>query len=104
MAPPSARQLAPPRSVKFSMPLAPSISVSQPAPLFIEAQPARQSAVASEAAAREVSRFILSPVVVGRGLIATKPGRHKAVFAWARGRLARIAVPCTHAKSLTKVA
>ena len=40
-------------------------------------------AVDRVAAAREDSRFISSPVVIGMGLIATKPGRGKAaVFAW----------------------
>src|SRR5688500_2955043 len=57
MAPPSARQLAPPRRSKFSRPLSPSMSVTQPESEDMPLQPTKVNAATSSPATMLDRRF-----------------------------------------------
>src|SRR4051812_42634348 len=59
IAPPSARQLASPRRVKFSSPFSPSMSVLRPITPSMVVQP-----TASTAAAKTIKRFMFVPSLV----------------------------------------
>src|SRR5688572_15691249 len=61
MAPPSARQLAPPRRSKFSSPLSPSMSVTQPVSDDMVLQPTKVNAATISAATMLDRRFMGIP-------------------------------------------